>query len=411
MACSAASRGGIGAAMKSVVILACPWRDPTGVLAAVADEPFAVALLSGGEGERSRWSYVAARPAAVLSNFPGDPADPVLTLRTLLGEAVPGDPEGPPFQGGVAGLFAMSWATVRAARPGAAGLAGPGLRPLSRAAGLRPRGRGGSWRSGAARPPTRRTARAVAALAWLDLAPRAARAAGRRGSTASSPDAYEAAVASSRAPHRRGRDLPGQHRPALARAAGVGPRPIDLMSRLAQPSPAPFAAYLRLPGQRRGVQLAGAVPAGRPTEAAPWSPRPSRSRAPRPRGATPAEDARLAAELLASAKDRAENLMIVDLMRNDLSRVCTPGAVAGPNSSGSQLRQRPPPGLDGHRRAGGRAAAAGDLLRAAFPPGSITGAPKVQAMKVIAALEAAARSLLRRHVLGRLSTARWIPAC
>jgi para-aminobenzoate synthetase component 1 len=107
----------------------------------------------------------------------------------------------------------------------------------------------------------------------------------------------------------------------------------------------------------------------------------------RPRSDDPHEDAAFAADLTASPKDRAENLMIVDLMRNDLSRVCAPGAVKAPalfvlksfrnvhhlvSTVTGQLR----PGLG-----------AADLLRATTPPGSITGAPKVQSMRVIADLE------------------------
>jgi para-aminobenzoate synthetase component 1 len=90
---------------------------------------------------------------------------------------------------------------------------------------------------------------------------------------------------------------------------------------------------------------------------------------------------------MASEKDRAENLMIVDLMRNDLSRVCVPGSVKTPRLFAlashpavhhlvSTVTGRLAEGLD-----------AADLLAAAFPPGSITGAPKIQAMKVIASLE------------------------
>jgi para-aminobenzoate synthetase component 1 len=111
------------------------------------------------------------------------------------------------------------------------------------------------------------------------------------------------------------------------------------------------------------------------------------SRVTRPRGTRAAEDARLVAELLASGKDRAENLMIVDLMRNDLARVCRPGSVRTPalfavetfvnvHHLVSTVTGALEPGV-GYS----------ELLRAAFPPGSITGAPKVQAMRVIAAHE------------------------
>lgn len=96
------------------------------------------------------------------------------------------------------------------------------------------------------------------------------------------------------------------------------------------------------------------------------------------------------AELVASAKDRAENVMIVDLMRNDLGRVCAPGTVRVPSLVRAERHAvwhlvsdvvgHLEPGVDD-----------GGLLRATFPPGSVTGAPKVRAMQVAAALEATAR--------------------
>jgi para-aminobenzoate synthetase / 4-amino-4-deoxychorismate lyase len=97
------------------------------------------------------------------------------------------------------------------------------------------------------------------------------------------------------------------------------------------------------------------------------------------------------AALAASAKNRAENVMIVDLMRNDIGRVCEYGSV-----SVSELAEpRPAPGVwhlvstvTGTLRPGVGDA---DLLRASFPPGSVTGAPKIQTMRVIAELEATAR--------------------
>jgi para-aminobenzoate synthetase component 1 len=112
-----------------------------------------------------------------------------------------------------------------------------------------------------------------------------------------------------------------------------------------------------------------------------------------PRGFGPEHDGALGQALSESAKDRAENLMIVDLMRNDLSRVCSPGTVRVPELFAlehyatvhhlvSTVVGQLAPGYD-----------ALDLLRAAFPGGSITGAPKVRAMEIIAELEPSQRSV------------------
>ena len=107
----------------------------------------------------------------------------------------------------------------------------------------------------------------------------------------------------------------------------------------------------------------------------------------RPRGRTREEDRALARELLASRKDQAENVMIVDVLRNDLGRVCVPGTVRVPRllrlerTAAVQhlvttVTGRLAPGKD-----------AFDLLAASFPGGSITGAPKIRAMEVIERLE------------------------
>ncbi len=109
----------------------------------------------------------------------------------------------------------------------------------------------------------------------------------------------------------------------------------------------------------------------------------------RPRGPDAAGDAALAAELLASAKDRAENLMIVDLLRNDIARVarnvtvpslCALRSFAHVHHLVSTVHGQIMPGRG-----------AIDLLRAAFPGGSITGAPKLRAMEIIAEQEGRAR--------------------
>ncbi|WP_445158132.1 aminodeoxychorismate synthase component I [Halomonas sp. E14] len=113
----------------------------------------------------------------------------------------------------------------------------------------------------------------------------------------------------------------------------------------------------------------------------------------RPRGTNPAEDRRLADELSASLKDRAENVMIVDLLRNDLGRVCRPGSVRVPQLCGleSYANVHHLVSVVCGQLAEGRRAL--DLLAAAFPGGSITGAPKVRAMQIIDELEPSRRSI------------------
>lgn len=112
----------------------------------------------------------------------------------------------------------------------------------------------------------------------------------------------------------------------------------------------------------------------------------------RPRGLTPDEDRHLAAELQHSAKDRAENVMIVDLLRNDLGRVCVPGSVQVPQLCGleSYANVHHLVSIVCGELAGGHSPL--DLLAAAFPGGSITGAPKVRAMQIIDELEPSQRS-------------------
>jgi len=109
----------------------------------------------------------------------------------------------------------------------------------------------------------------------------------------------------------------------------------------------------------------------------------------RPRDPDPVRDAALVAELQASAKDRAENLMIVDLMRNDLARACVPGSVRVQRLF--DLETHPTVHHLVSTVTGSLTSGAGpaELMAATFPPGSITGAPKHQAMKVIAGHEAA----------------------
>lgn len=106
------------------------------------------------------------------------------------------------------------------------------------------------------------------------------------------------------------------------------------------------------------------------------------------------------AELAASLKDRAENVMIVDLMRNDLGRVCAPGSISVPRLFDIEAH----PGL-WHlvSEVTGRLCdevGDGGLLRATFPPGSVTGAPKVRAMEILAEIEATGREVYTGSIGG-----------
>ena len=111
----------------------------------------------------------------------------------------------------------------------------------------------------------------------------------------------------------------------------------------------------------------------------------------RPRGQDAAEDAAMIAELSASPKERAENLMIVDLMRNDLSRIAEPGTVRVENAFTVETYPTIHQMVSTVRATMQPGKGAIDMIRALFPCGSITGAPKIRAMELIAQIERDAR--------------------
>ena len=113
----------------------------------------------------------------------------------------------------------------------------------------------------------------------------------------------------------------------------------------------------------------------------------------RPRGATFEEDRALAEQLLSSTKDRAENVMIVDLLRNDLGRVCQPGTIRVPQLCHLESYPNVHHLVSVVQGSLARAYTPLSLLKAAFPGGSITGAPKIRAMQIIAELEPCQRSV------------------
>jgi para-aminobenzoate synthetase component 1 len=164
--------------------------------------------------------------------------------------------------------------------------------------------------------------------------------------------------------------------------------PFALYARLRELNPAPFMALVRLGGAdvvsaspELFLRRRGALLETRPIKGT------------RPRGRSQREDRSLAAELRRSAKDRAENVMIADLARNDIGRVARFGTVRARRLCALERH----PGVhhlvsvvEGRLRAGVDAA---DVVRAAFPPGSVTGAPKIRAMEIIEELEPVRRGV------------------
>ena len=169
---------------------------------------------------------------------------------------------------------------------------------------------------------------------------------------------------------------------------GSAPPALSVYRSLREIAPAPFLAYASLPDGGIASSSPERFFRVRGDRIETWP-----IKGTRPRGATPADDTRLADELRASAKDRAENVMIVDLERNDLGRVCEIGSVRVPtlcdvtsHSNVHHLESR----VEGLLRGD---AAPVDILRALFPGGSITGAPKIRAVEIIDELEPVRRGV------------------
>ncbi len=165
--------------------------------------------------------------------------------------------------------------------------------------------------------------------------------------------------------------------------------PWSIYQSLRKHNPAPFGAYLSLPDAAilsSSPERFLRVDDSRHVESRPI-------KGTRARGEDAVDDERLARDLAQSLKDRAENLMIVDLVRNDLGRVCAPGSISVPElmkietyaavfQMVSTVKGELATGRD-----------AFDLLRASFPPGSMTGAPKLASMRLIEALESVRRGV------------------
>jgi para-aminobenzoate synthetase component 1 len=384
---------------------------PTEAAERLRDLPGLVLFESARPGRNARWSFLTADPLTVLER-PSDGADPFAEARSTLRRAAAGPPsvDGeepgpgglPPFLGGLAGylsydlgrrferlpslavddqplpllrLAVHDWVVAWDRRTGTAWLGGRAVdgdtgRLDRRLAEVRERLAGGERVDRASeRPPEERPPDEVRFTSGLDRA------------------AYEAGVEAIRERIARGDLYQANLTRRLETPFDSDPWP--LYRRLRTGDPALFAAYLDLgrspAGESRAIVSASPEPFLRVDRQGNVATDPIKGT--RPRGRTRDEDRALACELLASAKDRAENVMIVDVLRNDLGRVCRPGSVRVPRLcrlERTSAVQHLVSTVTG-RLASGRDAF--DLLTASFPGGSITGAPKIRAMEILEGLE------------------------
>jgi para-aminobenzoate synthetase component 1 len=376
-----------------------PAPDPLETVPRFAGLPYLLFLDSASREPRlGRYSFLAADPVVVI-RAPDEP-DPIAAARSLLAAhtatALPGLP---PFQGGIAGYLGYDWGArlERVRRP--PGEPEPPIPDV--VLGLYDwviawdHGQGRAWiistgigdggRGKSVDRASRRLAEVQTRLRTEGASIGPSSSVPRPPSppvSNFSQDEFEAAVARVQE-HIRAGDIFQANLSQRFRAPRNGSA-FELYRRLRARTPAPFAAYLAFgdaaiasasPERFLRVDADGGRVETRPIKGT------------RPRGRTARADAAAADALLASEKDRAENVMIVDVLRNDLGRVCRLGSVTVPELG--VLESHPTvhhlvSTVVGELAAGRDAL---DLLAAAFPGGSITGAPKIRAMQIIAELE------------------------
>lgn len=372
---------------------------PVDLLRRIASGRLPFLLLGGNpRGKRGRWSILGCDPFDTWGLPPDAPTtreiDPFAIAAAMQAAYPTSDSPGLPFCGGVVGYFGYEchrFVEEVPVRP--AGQADPPDAHLAAygAAVLVDGLRGEGWIVATGWPeadPVARRARAEADVDRLRrllgrapaaLAPTPQERGGFRSSLPR--EQYLAAVERILVHIRAGDVYQANLTQRLERRLEVPDAPA-LFSRLHLASPAPHAAYLDLGGWQilstspeRFVSLRGQRAESRPIKGTTR------------RGSGPDDDRARRRALLVSPKERAENVMIVDLVRNDLNRVCRPGSVRV-----SQLARVETYATLHHLVAvvegtlrDGRGTA--ELLRALFPPGSMTGAPKVRAMQILNELE------------------------
>ena len=361
------------------VAIALSWRQPLAAFAPLSAETYALLLGPGGGATQGRWSLLMARPDDV---FEASGAGALASLPPLNPAAGTTPPL--PFTGGYAGLACYELGASLERVPRMDGGAWPdmafGHYPCAALFDHRDKA---LWVVAPDAPKARRFA---ALLGDQDTPPPPPAAA--KVQFSDNRTDVENAVAQVRSLIAAGDIFQANISQGFAIDLAAGEGAFSFYRRLCAHSPAPFGGFFRRsatqvllsnsPERFFCVDGDGVV-------------RTQPIKGTRPRHADASRDRALAEALLHSAKDRAENLMIVDLMRNDLSRVCMPGTVrvralcalqsfANVHHLVSTVEGRLAPGNT-----------ALDMLAAGFPAGSITGAPKVRAMEVIADIEGCPR--------------------
>tara|TARA_R110000868_G_scaffold141887_1_gene358799 strand:+ start:1056 stop:2450 length:1395 start_codon:yes stop_codon:yes gene_type:complete len=387
------------------------WAEPHELFQAFAHEPFALLLDSATAGPaadpavQGRWSFIALDPFETLTQAASDDTNPFDTLAAKLKAfALPAPlPTHPPFTGGAAGYFAYDLARhLERLPPAAAPFAVDDQHLPVMALGFydtviafdHVTRRASLISNGLPEhdPPAREVRAKARAKALRQLiesaAPPVAKTAAQKSKiTANFTRAtYERAVAGIVGLIRAGDIFQANLTQRFDAELGDDDSAYALYLRLRALSPAPFSSFFNFgdgalvsSSPERFLACRNGAVETKPIKGT------------RPRGVTPAEDAALAADLIASEKDRAENVMIVDLLRNDLSRVCADHSVRVESlctlESFANVHHLVST-VHGQLREGQTAL---DLLTCAFPGGSITGAPKLRAMEIIATLEPTTR--------------------
>ncbi len=368
------------------------WREPASVFAEITAGAAHRFWLDAGPHAQTGWSWVGvgdveedpARVHHVRLASRISSADPRAGSER---GAAPDHPSGP-FRGGWVGWIGYDDAAGRAGAPHSAPDAGiPAERWLrvDRFVAFDH----GARRVWAIAPPEESrafAARVAAASVLLDAAPEAPLAPPVSAVARDTPERYAALIGRCRASIREGDAYQLCLTTRFSVAASVDPA--TAFARLRAATPAHHSGFV----ESDDIALVSASPE-RFLEVADGMVRTRPIKGTRPRGDDLAADAALAAELRASEKERAENVMIVDLMRNDLSRVCEPGSVGVDRllevESYPAVHQLVST-VSGSLRSD---VTVGDLLGAAFPAGSMTGAPKLSAMTILHDLEQAPRGL------------------